>query len=420
MNPWRAVALTSATKIYWILGAMLSTIITAHVLGPQGRGVIAVATSSVTLFVAFGHLSLAYVVVYVVGRGGPTRMLRTVTGSLIAITLVVTVISWAVGAAIYVLSSGRAVEHVAPGLLVIAFASLPFLLWMENGNQLLVVIGDLRRLNLALFFGTSISLLIVITTVGVLKWGVAAALAATLIGSAVVVSLGLIRVLSETGLPTVSVRVARELLSGGLRLHMGAVGTFFFTNAGILLLNQFRPVAEAGYFQLALQMTTATQVVPMAVGIVAYSLVAKQGPDVAWRQQRSLVLQTMLYAAVAAAGSYMLAPIVIPLLAGRSFAPAVPLLRILALSVFGMSLATVMTPQWVGRGYLLRGGGLALAVALIGLVGNLMFVPRYGMTACAWVMVFSYSLHLVAQAAFAIWIDRRIPWRRSALAPLQG
>lgn len=420
MRPWKAVALTSATKVYWILGAMLTTVITAHVLGPPGRGVIAVATSVVTLFVAFGHLSLAYVVVHLVGRGGGPRVLPTVTGSLLAITLAVTLICWVIAAAIYVVTAGRAVEHVAPAFLVIAFAGLPLLLWMENGNQLLVVMGDLRRLNVAQFTGTSVTLLVVITTVGVLRWGVAAALAATLIGSLVVVTLGLARVLRETGLPAVSTRVVGELLSGGLRLHMGSVGTLFFTNVGILLLNQFRPVAEAGFFQLALQLTTATQVVPMAVAVVAYSLVAREGADSAWRQHRTLVLQTMLYATVAAAGSFVLAPVIVPLLGGRGFTPAVPVFQILALSVFGMSLATVMTPQWVGRGYLFRGGGLSLTVALIGLVGNLIFVPRYGMTACAWVMVFSYTLHLLTQAAFAIWIDRRIPWRASALAPLQG
>ena len=420
MGPWKAVALTSATKIYWILGAMVSTVITARFLGPQGRGAIAVATASVALFVTFGHLSLSNVVIYLASRAERPRSLRDLTGSLLAITVMVTLVSWTVAVAIFVLTRGRAAQHVSPWLLVIAFAALPFLLWLENGNSLLVAIGDLRWLNLAQFSGTTISLLIVIIVIGMLGGGVAVALAATLIGAGVVVGVGLIRVFKASRPLAVSGAVARELLGGGLKLHMGAVGTFFFTYVGILLLNQFRPIAEAGYFQLALQLTTATQVVPMAIAIVAYSLVAQQGADVAWRQHRSLVMQTLLYAAIAAAGSYLLAPIVIPLLAGRSFTPAVPLFQILALSVFGMSLATVMTPQWVGRGYLFRGGALSLAVAVIGLVGNLIFVPRYGMTACAWVMVASYSLHFLTQGAFALWIDRRVPWRPAALAAQRG
>jgi len=41
------------------------------------------------------------------------------------------------------------------------------------------------------------------------------------------------------------------------------------------------------------------------------------------------------------------------------------------------------------------------------------------MRACAWVMVACYSVHLVINAAFAWWIERRAQ-REPALAPLRG
>ena len=419
MRSWKAVTLTSGTKAYWIIGAMISTVITARFLGPQGRGVIAAATSSVAVFVTFGHLSLANVVVYLAGRGERARVLPVVTGSLLAITGAVTLLGWTITATIYVLTAGRAFQHIAPSVLLLAFAALPFLLWLENGNSLLVVIGDLKRLNVAQFAGTTTGVLLVVLVVGVMRGGVAAALAATLVSSVIVVGLGLTRVLRESRPLTISRHAIGELLSGGIRLHLGAVGTFFFTHAGVLLLNQFRPVAEAGYFQLAMQFTTATQVVPMAVAVVAYSLVARDGADAAWKEHRGLVLQTMLYATIAAGGSYLIAPVVVPLIAGPSFAPAVPLFRILTLSVFGMSLATVMAPQWVARGYFLRVTVLSLVAAAIGVAGNYFFIPRYGMRACAWVMVISYSVHLVNNTAFAWWIERRAR-REPALAPLRG
>ena len=420
MQPWKAVALTSATKLYWIIGAMLSTVLTAHFLGPQGRGVIAVATTSVALFLTFGHLSLANVVVYLAGRGDRGNFLSVVTGSLLSITTAVTLVCWTIAVLIYVLTGGRAFQHIAPSFLLIAFAAVPFLLWLENGNSILVVMGDLKRLNIAQIAGTTTSILIVLVAVGVLKGGIAAALAATLVGSAVVVGIGLTRVLPASRPLAISGDVVRKLLGGGIRLQLGAIGTFFFTNVGVLLLNQFRPIAEAGYYQLAMQLTTATQVVPMAMAVVAYSIVAREGADGAWRQHRALVLQTMVYATAAAAGTYLTAPFILPLLAGQSFAPAVPLFQILSLSVFGMSLATVMVPQWVGRGYLLRASVLSLTIAAIGLAGNLFFVPRYGMLACAWVTVVCYSLHLVGGAGFAWWIERRAQRPAAALAPLRG
>lgn len=407
MRSWKAVTLTSVTKAYWIIGAMIGTIITARYLGPLGRGVIAAATSWVALFVTFGHLSLSHVIVYLLGRRDRERALPDVAGSALAITAATSLLGWTLAAVMYLVTGGGLFEHIPLAVLVVAFAGLPFLLWMENGNSLLVVLGDLKRLNLAQVAGTTTGILLVVLAVGVAKRGPASALAATLVSYLVVVALGMARVLRTGGRPRISRAMVGDLLHGGVRLHLSAIGTVFFTHGSVILLSHFRPVAEAGYFQLAMQLTTATQVVPMAVGVVAYSIVARDGADRAWPAHRRLVLQTMLYAALAAAGSYVLAPVIVPLLAGRAFAPAVPLFRILALSIFGMSLSPVMAPQWVARGYFLRVAALALVPAAVGIIGNALLIPRYGMRAAAWMMVASYSLFMLANLGFARWIESR-------------
>ena len=406
MRSWKAVTLTSATKAYWIAGAMIATIITARVLGPQGRGIIAAASSWVALFVTFGHLSLSHVIVYLLPPSERERMLPAVAGSVLAITAVTALVGWLVAASMHALTGGSAFQHIPLPALLIAFAGFPLLLWMENGNSLLVVIGDLKRLNLAQFAGTTAGIALVALAVGVAKRGVTAALAATLVSYVITDGLGFVRLLREASPLRFSRATTLELLRGSARLHLGPVGAVLSTHAGVVLLNHFRPVAEAGHFQLALQLTTAAQVVPMAVGIVAYSIVARDGADAAWPEHRRLVLQTMLYATAAAAGSWLLAPAIIPLLAGRSFEPAVPIFRILALSIFGNALGLVMAPQWVARGYLLRVAALSLLPAALSVAGNYALIPVYGMRATAWMMVAAYTVHMLGNLAFIWWIER--------------
>jgi O-antigen/teichoic acid export membrane protein len=420
MRLWKAVTLTAGTKTYWMLGAMVATVITARFLGPEGRGVIAAATSWVALFVTVGHFSLSNVIIYLLGGEERARLLPAVTGSVMAVTAATTLLGWTIAAAMHFATHGRIFQHIAPLVLVIAFAGLPFLLWMENGNSLLIVLGDLKRLNVAQAAGTTIGVVLVVLAVGVFKGGVPAALAATLISYLTATGIGFRRIVGGTGQPLrVSREILRSLLTGGARLHVGAVSTFFFTNIAVILLNQFRPVAEAGFFQLAMQLTLAMQVVPMAIAVVAYSIVTRDGADGAWREHRALVLQTMLYAAVAAVIAYVASPLAVRLLAGRAFEPAVPVFRIMALSIFGMSLTAIMAPQWIARGYFLRVALIALVAALVGVAGNYLLIPRYGMAGAAWVMVASYTIHFVTNAAFAVWIDRRAR-PEPALAPLRG
>src|ERR1051325_7407163 len=406
MRLWKAVTLTSGTKAYWMLGAMVITIITARYLGPQGRGVIAAATSWVSLFVALGHFSLANIIVYLLSGEERQRLVPAVTGSVMLLTAATTLLGWAIAAAMHFATHGRVFQHIAAPVLLVAFATLPFLLWMENGNSLLIVLGDLKRLNIAQAAGTTIGVIAVVLAVGVGKAAAAPATGAPLVSYIVVVGLGLARVIAASRPLAVSRPVVRSLLGGGAKLHVAAVSTFFFTNIAVVLLIACRPGRGVGFFHWAMQWTRAMQVVPMAIAIVAYSLVARDGPEAAWREHRTLVWQTMLYAAVAAVAAWIAAPFVVPLLAGRAFAPAVPVFRVALLSIFGMALAAVMTPQWVARGCFIRNSLLAVVAAAAGIAGNYLLIPRYGMIAAAWVMVASYTIHFAGNVAFAVWIGR--------------
>ena len=145
----------------------------------------------------------------------------------------------------------------------------------------------------------------------------------------------------------------------------------------------------------------------MATGLVAYSIVARDGPDAAWREHRRLFAQMFAYAVVAFAAAYVLAPYVVPLLAGRAFTPAVPIFRILALSTFATALAPVMSAQWVGRGYLFSVALLMLLPALLGLGVNVMLIPRYGMRAAAWTTTAAYAVHLAGSLWLAWRVERR-------------
>src|SRR4051794_11717677 len=124
MRSWKAITLTSAAKAYWILGAMIATVITARFLGPQGRGVIAAASSWVALFVTFGHLSLQHVVVYLLGPSDRERNLPVVAGSVMAVTAGMALAGWGVAAMLGLVTHGVAFEHIPISALLVAFAGL--------------------------------------------------------------------------------------------------------------------------------------------------------------------------------------------------------------------------------------------------------------------------------------------------------
>jgi O-antigen/teichoic acid export membrane protein len=319
-------------------------------------------------------------------------------------------VSWIVVAIMAGWPGATVFRHLPVAVMIAAFAALPWMLWLENGNALLVASNRLRVLNLAQVAGGSANLLLTFLLVAVFHLGVIGALVAILAAQLITCAIGLTSI--RQLLPTMSFDppIAAKLLSGGARLHLNAVGAFLVAQSGVLILNHFRTSAETAYYQLALQLVAAIQVLPAAVSTVAYGIVSREGADAGWSDHRRLLIQALAAVSVVVAVAYAAAPVAVRLLAGRDFLPSVDVFRILLLGVIGMTMSTVMASQWIGRGFFLRVALMSGVSGLAVLGANWLVIPRYGMQGAAWVMVGVYTISIIVNGIMILWGERR--WRR--------
>lgn len=404
---WTLVALTSASRIYWVLASLVTTVITARYLGPEGRGVYVAAVAWVTLFATFGHLSLAQVVVFLAAGKPKETWLPQVVGSVLSVVSVLTLTGWVIAVVLYTATGGRAFQNLDGWTLTLSFLALPLLLWLENGNSLLLVLGRLKVMNVAQMTGATAGLALAFLAVAILRAGVPGALVASVLAHLVTIAIALLVVVRVAGAVSVDRGVVRQLLSGGAKLHLNAIGTYLFAHANILILNHYRSPEETAYFQLAAQLFTGVQIIPSAVSSVVYTIVAREGPNEAWPHQRKLLLSVLALMAVAAGVGYFLARFAVPLVFGERFGPAVPLFRILLLGVIGLTMSLVMASQWIARGLFLQAALLTLAIGCVTVVANYLVVPDYGAVGAAWVMVGTYSLSIVGNGGMLIWVEAR-------------
>lgn len=407
---WGLVAQTSAAKIYWLFAMLVTTTITARFLGPDGRGIYVAATSWAAAFFTMGYLSLSQVVVFLATGKPQEEWLPRMLGSLLAIVAVISVAGWAVALAAYAFSGGRFFHHLSPAVLIVALAALPLMLWVEYGNGILMAIGKLHVLNVGQVAGATANLLLTVLFIGLLKWQVVGGLGAVAIAQLLIFVITFTFITREAGALRFDLSAVKDLLKGGTKLHMNAIGTYLFSQANILILNNYRSPSETAYYQLAVQLMNAMQIIPMAVSTVAYSLVAKEGPDAAWPQHRKLLGEVVLLVTFLAVIGYFVAPFIVPLIFGKPFATSVPLFRILLFAVVGMTMSTVMACQWISRGLFLHAALLTILVGGITVLANFLVVPRYGMVGAAWVTVGTYSISIVGNGIMALWVQSR--WRR--------
>lgn len=404
---WMQVARTGTARGYSLAASLTVTFITARYLGPDGRGVVAAAIGWVTLFATFASLSIGPVTFYLsAGRPLSEWVPKTFAG-ITAILGVGAATGWILAA--FCGSSDLSIfGSISRPLLLLAFALLPVMMWNDTANSLLVAMGALERLNLWQVVGSTLTIGAVLTFVVWAGWGVIGALLVTAAYQLTMFVLTLSTVVRRSGGFLFDRVVLRNLLGGGLRLHLSVIATFALMQASVLLLNAFRSAAETGFYHLALQLTLAVQMFSVAVSQVSQSMVAREGADRAWARQKKLLLHSTAATVAIAAVGIVLAPLLVRIAGGAKFLPAVPIFQILLIGLPGMNVSTVMSSQWVARGMFLRLTAISTLLGIGSLVANYLTIPRYGAMAAAWVTTAVYVVSIFINMAMAAWVTARV------------
>jgi O-antigen/teichoic acid export membrane protein len=116
---------------------------------------------------------------------------------------------------------------------------------------------------------------------------------------------------------------------------------------------------------------------------------------------------------VVGAVAWVVAPL-LPVVLGNGFRPAVPIFRVLLLSLPGLVMATMIVPQWVARGHFAALAATSVTFGVMQLALLWIVVPRGGSLGAAWATVAVYGIAFLIQTGMAIYCER--DWRL-ALAP---
>ncbi len=414
---WVKIAHTSSAKIYELIAALVALAVTARMLGPEGRGVVAAVTTWVGLFSTVGYLSLGQVALHRATDNRDSAWLAPTLGSLLFLTAIITLGGWVIAFGMYWFSGGSLFNNLAPPLLVLGYLSLPLLIWQQYGTPLLIACDRIEIVNRAQIIGRTLSFGILLVMLLWFGLGIIGVLIAMLIGQTIVAVAGMRYLYSQArGSIWPNWTTIKELLKGGIQLHLTAIGGLLVASTDVLLIHHYFGAAETGYYQLANQLTAIMLVIPQAASLVLFSKTAQMGTDGVWNYQRRTLLVLTLGMIGIASIAAVLAPFAIPLVLGQAFTPSVGVFQLLLLAVICMSFTTVMTNQWICRGLFWQCSAITLTIGVANLVANLIFIPTYGMYGGAWATVGAYVIGILPHLWMVIWCESR----QKSLRTLEG
>lgn len=410
---WIRILHTGGTRAYSLVVSLAALAITARWLGPSGRGEMAAAIAWATVFFTVGSLSLSMPVIHRAGTATDDSWRGETVGTLVGFNLLTSAVIWCIAGVLYLLTHGRAFGSITASVLIIALINVPFLMWEQFGNNVLLSVNRLDIANRATIAGKTVYLLLLLAS-----WrahlSLHYAFVAMILGQATyaVLTLGYLR--TEIGGIRFSKRLLVELLPDALRFHASVVAVLLQTSSGVLIINWFMSAAQTGYYQLAVQLIDVTLVLPYAAMAVLYAKLSEVGSQNLWSYQRQLLVRMIALMTLVAIVAAVASPYVIPVVAGRAFAPAVRVFQWLLCGVILSTVTAVMTPQWVARGIFGRFAALSVTTCVITLAATYLLTLRFGVAGAAAAALLSMALTATANTVLAVSSERR--YRRAAVS----
>jgi O-antigen/teichoic acid export membrane protein len=398
-----SASLTLGTRVATFLLSAVTNVVLARALGPEGRGVYAVAVlipGLMGLLLGFG-LSPANVYHYSKKLIPADELIGTATATAVALGAGCYLVLFA-----YIRLSGSSdLVGIKSAFLLVSCLAVPFLLQTAALQGLLIGAQRFVLYNLTLLTQSAATTLAVILLVVVLRRSTMGAVVAWTASAAIAAA---VAAASAGMFGRVSMRwrwaTLRRLVGFGLMSYLSSLTSFVNLRFDVLLVNLFAGARQVGLYSVGTSLAEVVWYIASAAGTVLAPRVAASRPDEADRIAEAVSRVVALLAAIAALVLGLLAPWLVVLFFGPDFSDSRWAVWLLMPGIVTFSVARVMSMYLLGRNQL----KIDLLASFIGFVAtlalDLVLIPRFGFRGAA---VASSIAYTCTMAVDIIWVTRR-------------
>ena len=403
------VLLTLGGRGVGLAVGLLSSVVTARWLGPEGRGLLATLSVVTGLALQFGNPGLHTGNVYFVSRR--KERAPAVLGNTLAA-------SWGAGllCALLVAGVSAALPGALPGiprpLLLLTAAVLPFQFMIVLYQNTLLGLHEVWAFN-AIEVGNKVVTFLLLAAWLVVWGGGAGGVVVLFAIMAVACAAASIAACARAVpfRPSFDGALFSEMLRYGGRVYLACLLSFLVIRSDMLLVNLLRGTAEAGVYSIAAQIADTILLLPVTVGMLLLPRVARDaerdaggsgaGAARALGQETTarVLRHTALLLTGLCLGAALLAGPVIGALYGERFRGAVAATWWLLPGVWALGLNGVLMNHFAGRGMPSITAWAPLAGFAANVALNLAVVPRYGIAGAAATSSAAYLLMLALSLA---------------------
>lgn len=403
----RAVFETYATRVVILFLGLLSSIIIARILGPEGRGFYALAVAIGTIGVQFGNLGLHASNVYHVAID---------RGLLVSLARQSMIISAILGGAISALVWGFFMlrPQLAPlneGLLLLSLAWVPFGLAYLLIQNLLLGIQEIRVYNR---IDIMVTLLGVAALISAFVLGITTVEAAFATGflalvSGLIVALRFIHSSMPKPLHKALPVFSKKRLGFGLKVYITDFAAFLVFRIDLFMVKYFLGAEQTGYYSISVAVADMIYLLPVVIGTILFPrLISIPTPKEQWRFTGMVTFTVAIVMVVIVVGATFIIKPCIHIFFGKAFAPSVPAFMWLLPGIYFISIQNVLVKYLAANGYPFVIVVIWIAALFLNIALNWYLIQPFGIIGASISSTISYSIIAVLICFAALRMHRNI------------
>ena len=394
------VAETFVTKVAMIGIGLVTSVIVARSLGPEGRGLYAVAATIGAIGVQSGNLGLHASNTYYAARD------RTLLPALVGNSIVVSFGFGTIGIAFiwFLFFFWPSLAPVHGLLLILSLIWIPFGLGYMLLQNLLLGIQEVRNYNkielATKILGVSLLGLVIFLVNITVEKVFLAGLVALVIGF--VWAFWRMKIyLVKAALP--SLTLFKENIYYGLKAYLAAFFAFLVIRVDILMVKYMLGAEQTGYYSVAASMAEMVYILPVVVGTILFpKLSALSDIKEKWYLTKKVAVGSVFGMIPVLAMAGFLAKPIVTVLYGKAFLPSVSAFFWLSPGILFLGVETVAVQFVNSIGFPITVVMVWILASLLNVGLNMWAIPVYGIVGASMVSSLSYFVLFV----LVIWVSR--------------
>jgi O-antigen/teichoic acid export membrane protein len=393
-NPKRYVTSTLwifVTKIISILVSLAATFYVARTLGPQNFGELNYAVSIVNLLAFFSAIASTSVICRDLIKRPEAQ--RTILGTAWVLTVLGTILTILCAVIVTLFLPHDNITLYIIGLLCLAQICSPF----SVAQNIFYAHAKTKQLSLAqlgLHISVSVAKIVAMT----FDQGVLVLAAIMFAEQFIMAIVTIVLYKRHTHIKlwewNFDSQYAKKLAIDSIPFVFISMSILVSGRIDQVFIKHFIDTTTVGLYSVAVQLTEIWQVLPQIV--LAALFPALVNAHLSNNRYRKRIVALCILVAVYCLGvsltTYLLAPLLIPLIYGPAFVSSIPLLQIYTWSLLGTVLGFLITNILVTENQRWIQIMVGLVPMLTNILLNLLWVPVYGAPGAAWATVVSYSM----------------------------